>query len=872
MFENQDFFIPLIWEGDGHNSPNYATRYSAYNVMALPSSAFDGETFDLGGGAGVLGRYQTIYNNRINLPSPMEIDVSMNITRENVDITADVLVTENIPADSYRIIYILTNYFDPSYHSTVVRYYEESYNLLNQGATGQFNHSFAVDPSWDLANIRAVVLVQHVNTTGVFTVTGYPQYPFNKYPILQGGIATYPLVAPDPITNIELELNSTEMFDLTNYFYYQGSPVLADLSVESSDPSIVEAVLNGNILSLNSFSSGGNVQISIYGSYAGYNAVSNFNVYVVNPLDHYIVIWDLDPTPTGATLQSSLQNFYTMGEVHLTNDISAYPLTSNTDAVFVLLGIYSSNHVLTAGEAALLAAYLDNGGNVYMEGGDTWYYDTQTVVHPYFNINATGDGSADLSAVVGQDFLSGMNWTYSGENNWIDRLTPIAPAVTVFQNQAVGYDCGIAYNAGTYKTVGASFEITGLGGTNTLDDAISGIIDFFGIGGTAPAFDPPTNLAVNEDSGLFTWDAPSGSLGWLENFDSYTAGQYLAVQSDDWTTWSNAPGGSEDGYVVNENSYSASNSLKVQGSTTDLVHEFGSFTSGVYEVSLQMYVASGYGGYYNLLHFFNGASSEWGLEAYFGSTGSGFIHAAGSNAATFNYPVATWFEAKCIIDLDNDWAEYYVNGNFVYEWQWSIDSVGNPGSNTFGAIDIYAAAPTGDAVMFYIDDINMTVQNSARELTGYNVYLDGVLQGNTAETEWLFADLIHGITYTAGVEAVYDDGISELVTIDFTYLGTNAGNDLITKTELKGNYPNPFNPETTISFATLDGNNRTEITIYNLKGQKIKTLLNEVLPAGRHSVLWNGTDESGKKVASGVYFYKMKSGSFSSTRKMILMK
>jgi flagellar hook assembly protein FlgD len=86
------------------------------------------------------------------------------------------------------------------------------------------------------------------------------------------------------------------------------------------------------------------------------------------------------------------------------------------------------------------------------------------------------------------------------------------------------------------------------------------------------------------------------------------------------------------------------------------------------------------------------------------------------------------------------------------------------------------------------------------------------------------------------------------------------------------NYPNPFNPETTISFAKLDGNNRTEIAIYNLKGQKIKTLLNEVLPAGRHSVLWNGTDESGKKVASGVYFYKMKSGSFNSTRKMILVK
>ena len=60
--------------------------------------------------------------------------------------------------------------------------------------------------------------------------------------------------------------------------------------------------------------------------------------------------------------------------------------------------------------------------------------------------------------------------------------------------------------------------------------------------------------------------------------------------------------------------------------------------------------------------------------------------------------------------------------------------------------------------------------------------------------------------------------------------------------------------------------------IYNLKGQKIKTLVNEILHAGNHSVIWNGTDENGKNVTSGVYLYKMQACNYLETKKMILMK
>jgi len=91
------------------------------------------------------------------------------------------------------------------------------------------------------------------------------------------------------------------------------------------------------------------------------------------------------------------------------------------------------------------------------------------------------------------------------------------------------------------------------------------------------------------------------------------------------------------------------------------------------------------------------------------------------------------------------------------------------------------------------------------------------------------------------------------------------------QTALLGNYPNPFNPNTTISYSLKDFS-PVCVEIYNHKGQKVKTLVNEAKEAGTHSATWNGTDENGLSVASGIYYFKMISGKFSSTKKMILMK
>jgi hypothetical protein len=70
------------------------------------------------------------------------------------------------------------------------------------------------------------------------------------------------------------------------------------------------------------------------------------------------------------------------------------------------------------------------------------------------------------------------------------------------------------------------------------------------------------------------------------------------------------------------------------------------------------------------------------------------------------------------------------------------------------------------------------------------------------------------------------------------------------------NFPNPFNPTTTISL-TIQEESNIELSLYNIKGQKIRSLLNNQITAGEHSIVWNGEDDSGKKVGSGVYLYKL---------------
>ncbi len=123
---------------------------------------------------------------------------------------------------------------------------------------------------------------------------------------------------------------------------------------------------------------------------------------------------------------------------------------------------------------------------------------------------------------------------------------------------------------------------------------------------------------------------------------------------------------------------------------------------------------------------------------------------------------------------------------------------------------------------------------------------------------------------TAGDDCVWLD----YIIFPVTYQSSGAGGTTIPMaTELIGNFPNPFNPSTTISFTLFNGHTGiTELDIYNLKGQKVKTLVQSILQTGNHEIIWNGTDDDQKSVSSGIYFYKLKTKDYEKINKMILLK
>ncbi len=278
----------------------------------------------------------------------------------------------------------------------------------------------------------------------------------------------------------------------------------------------------------------------------------------------------------------------------------------------------------------------------------------------------------------------------------------------------------------------------------------------------------------------------SGSII-FEPFEDYNAGEQLVIQAvamgiDYWTTWSNNPGSAEDPYVTDDQAHNDNNSVVIEG-TNDAVCLFGDKTEGKYSVSFFVYVPSGFFGYFNLLQEFNGANSQWGMQAFFDAGGIGTVDAGGQGAGVFNYNYDEWIYVELIIDLNSDWGEMFVNGADVVQWQWSGGCFGTGTLNQLGAMNLYAWADNGTPKV-YFDDIDFkvynplppptnleaTVDNNDVTLTwdaptgeafiGYNVYRDTeLIATEITETTYLDEDLLPD-TYDFDVKAVYDDGIS----------------------------------------------------------------------------------------------------------------
>ncbi len=206
--------------------------------------------------------------------------------------------------------------------------------------------------------------------------------------------------------------------------------------------------------------------------------------------------------------------------------VTSFPDDLNLySTIFVCLGIYSNNHVLSSGEGQELADFLNAGGSVYMEGGDTWYYDAATAVHAMFNIDPQADGSSDLSTINGQSgtFTEGMTFNYNGNNSWIDHIGAISPAFLIFENNNPVYGTGVAYDAGSYRTIGTSHEFGGLtdgSSPSTKEELMAKYLEFFGIGASMQALFTADATEICVENTVTFSDASSGQpTSWEWTFE-----------------------------------------------------------------------------------------------------------------------------------------------------------------------------------------------------------------------------------------------------------------------------------------------------------------------------------------------------------------
>lgn len=198
--------------------------------------------------------------------------------------------------------------------------------------------------------------------------------------------------------------------------------------------------------------------------------------------------------------------------------------------------------------------------------------------------------------------------------------------------------------------------------------------------------------------------------------------------------------------------------------------------------------------------------------------------------------------------------------------------------------NLVPTAPTGVAAGIADGSVIVTWDESPDEDFNYFSIRRGTEPGfdasigaevaTTTSTEFVDADVADGQTWYYRVVAFdfneNEGEFSQEVFAVVTGIGDNTSS-IPQEFALSQNFPNPFNPETTVAF-DLPENSDVTLKIYNTRGQLVKTLVNENKSAGTYQVVWNSTDNFGNRVASGLYIYSIKAGNFTKTMKMTLIK
>jgi subtilisin family serine protease len=554
----------------------------------------------------------------------------------------------------------------------------------------------------------------------------------------------------------------------------------------------------------------------------------------------------------------------------LTNDLFEFGTDlSSYEAVFVVLGIFSNNHVLPANSAEALAlqSYLAGGGNLYLEGGDCFYYDPLFSgghdISPWFACNPLGDGSGDVSDLVGLNDLSAFQFAYNGENNWMDELSAngsmeVWQEATTLDIQGLFYT---GYAGGSGRSIGVVPSFGGM------------------MSSTAPLNPEPRMAQKMPDRVNLSQDIPKPKTKiYHENNKNFVkkAAYYPELKKQRKSN--------EELFEI------TSNGVRILANTQqELMAAYLAFFTGAGSPVIALSDTV----YNDTLSVNDTLTEVLTISNTGGTSGGDLIYSISEN------PEVTWLSVTPVSGT--------ITSNQNEDITISIDATGLTGGDYASSLDITSNDPANPLVNV---TVNLNVRTPAIFSSADSIDFDSVYVGSDStvaltvenvgtDTLEVFDMLITNAAFTVDTSnfIVPPSGVQEVqVTFAPSTVGSYAGllqivsNDPVNDTlnvavsgygkqiteiaegeglpktfAVSPNYPNPFNPSTTIKYQLPQ---TSDVKL----GQRVRTLVDARIEAGYQSVEWDGRNEAGAQVGSGVYIYRFSAGNYLKVQKMMLMK
>jgi len=860
----------LVWQLDGASeSPGVTERAGLYGVNMIPHSCIGGTHNIVGAGDGTYGVFTEYYNQVVELESPLNITLELDDSVEGfVTATASVEVLSEITSSNNNLILAMTNH-DGSEHSSIVVGCSENldFDITQVGETATFEQEFELDFHWNLEDLKIVAIVQNWS---------------NPKNVLQGAQIDLVYQIPNPVTpnivdfgTVEVGETVSDEITITNYWEEQltGSittetgfsivdsytvPAGETLALDISFTPIEHDVYNEEIIFTTNQTGFPEIVLEVKG--VGYNPETVFWEEGFTSNQFPPIGWMLEEHPYNWNRFESSYAGGTSPEVVFTSNpvfegtsrLASIPMNlESSDGIWI-----EFNHYLDVNSSGIqigVATRTDFG-----EWNSIWESSTggdiapQNLRVPVTNSDASGNSFQVCWYLTGN--TDNLNYWYIDDIKIIQPLANDLMLVEVLEDTY--FEVGDVVNpVATIRNIGMTSEVFDLVyevyrndellHTQTIADMSAEINEF-----TTIQFD---NFELDFDNELYQLqvyidaedDMDMTNNAFSKYVNTYSIErQFVVLEMGTATSCGYCPYAAmgaeemvEEGHDVAVIEYHSGDDYSNSEAYARMIYySVSGLPTAVFDgtdffVGIQ---ASGQSMYPNYLEAYN-ARKEVKTSFQMGMVGT-------QNGNDYSVDVSMLRFAS----MANDNIALHLvltESNIAEEWQ-------------------------GQEYLHYVERMMIPNENG----TAIDLINNSEVTVNlnfTMEEEW-------DVSECELVAFVQDNDTKEIlqgIKLDLADLTSTEENQVSAPGfQLLGNYPNPFNPTTTISFNTQESDSQTEITIFNIKGQKVKTLLNEKLEAGTHNLVWDGKDDNENVSGSGIYLYRVKSGSEAKSAKMILIK